>query len=321
MRVTTAGQTRSIIARLQTNAQRLERAQQRAISGLRVEKMSDDPTAGSSIMQASGGLRGIAQYRRNVERVTASLDAEDSALQQVTELLARAKELGVGANSANSDGTARAAAAAELRSLFDQAVSVANTKVGDEFLFGGLTNDGRAPFDAGAAALVATDPPPADAPPGTPAAPRYPTGARVAEVGAGGQRLLGAHDGTTIFLGRAADGTPDPTTGVLPALRNLQAAVAGSDPAAIGSALGALDTAFTALQGYVGEIGGRQNTADAVRAGLDALDSTITRQKSDLSEVDAEQAITEMLARQTAYQAAMLASSKVMGMSLADYLR
>jgi flagellin-like hook-associated protein FlgL len=34
-----------------------------------------------------------------------------------------------------------------------------------------------------------------------------------------------------------------------------------------------------------------------------------------------EQAITEMMQRQMAYQAAMLASSKVMGLSLADYIR
>ena len=34
-----------------------------------------------------------------------------------------------------------------------------------------------------------------------------------------------------------------------------------------------------------------------------------------------EKAITEMVARQTAYQAAMLASSRVMGLSLTEYLR
>jgi len=37
--------------------------------------------------------------------------------------------------------------------------------------------------------------------------------------------------------------------------------------------------------------------------------------------VDMEEAITEMVARQTAYQAAMQASSRVMGLSLTDYLR
>jgi flagellar hook-associated protein 3 FlgL len=321
MRVTTAGQTQSLITRLQTSAQRFEEAQRRATTGLRVEKMSDDPTAGTAIMQAAGGLRGVTQYTRNVARVTASLDAEDSALQQVTDLLTRAKELGVASNSATVGAEGRAAAAAEVRQLFAQAVSLGNTKLGDEYLFGGLTNDGRPPFDPDAASFVPTDPPPAGSPPGTPGTPRFPRGTRSVEAGAGGQRVTGPHDGTVIFLGTGPGGAPDASTGVLPALQRLADALAGGDQTAVGAALGEVDTAFAGLQGRVGEVGARQNQADTVHNALAALELTLTEQKSDLSEVDAERAITEMLARQTAYQAAMLASSKVMGMSLTDYLR
>jgi flagellar hook-associated protein 3 FlgL len=321
MRVTNAGQTQAIIARLQTSAQRLEQSQQRVSSGRRVERMSEDPTAGTMLMQASGGLRGIAQYTRNAERVTGSLDAADSAMQQLSDLLGRAKELGVAANSANTSADARAAAAAEVRALFDQAISIGNTKLGDDFLFGGLTNDGRPPFDASGQGFVPTDVPTAGSPDGTPPVPRFPAGTRTVEVGAGGQRLLGAHDGTTVFLGRTADGTPDASTGLLPALRGLEQAMRAADPAGVGPALAALDTAFSTLQANIGELGARQNSADTARAGLQALDGALTEQKAGLSEVDAAEAITEMLARQSAYQAAMLASSKVMGMSLVDYLR
>ena len=45
------------------------------------------------------------------------------------------------------------------------------------------------------------------------------------------------------------------------------------------------------------------------------------RLKSDVEEVDVEEAVTELVSRQTAYQAAMLATSRVMGLTLADYLR
>ena len=63
------------------------------------------------------------------------------------------------------------------------------------------------------------------------------------------------------------------------------------------------------------------NRLEATRATLDALDLTITDQRATLAEVDAEQAITEMLSKQTAYQAAMIATSRVLGLSLAEYLR
>jgi len=40
-----------------------------------------------------------------------------------------------------------------------------------------------------------------------------------------------------------------------------------------------------------------------------------------LSEVDQEKAITDLVSRQTAYQSAMLATSRVIGLTLTDYLR
>jgi len=162
---------------------------------------------------------------------------------------------------------------------------------------------------------------PAGAPAGTPAVPRFPDGTRLVEVGAGGQRLRGAHDGTSVFLGRNAAGQPDATTGVFAALRDLEAAMRAPDTGGISAALGAVDAAFGGVQAHVGEVGARQNAAEVVTAGLAALDQSLTRQKAELSEVDAAEAFTEAVARQTAYQAAMLASSRVMGLSLADYLR
>lgn len=315
MRVTTAGQTQAIIARLLDSQSKLAQAQDRATTGLKVSKMSDDPTSASTIVRDSAALRGVTQYTRNAQGVSASLDAEDSALQQLNDLLTRAKEVGVEVNTSTANATARSAAAAEVQQLLTQAVSVANTKVGNDYLFGGTNSDGRPPFDASATTFV-----PSDTAAGGAAVPRYPTGVRPIDVGAGGQTLDGAHDGTSVFLGYT-NGAPDAARGVLPALRQLAQALDGADLAQIAPALATLSDAFDGLQVRVGELGARQNQTDAVTTGLSALQSTLTQQKSGLSEVDMEQAITEMLARQTAYQSAMLASSKVMGLSLTEYLR
>jgi flagellar hook-associated protein 3 FlgL len=316
MRVTNAGQTRAMIARLQTGASRLEESQRRVTSGLRVEKMSDDPVAGAAIMKAGGALRGVAQYQRNARSVGAKLDAEDAALGQLGDLLARAKEIGVQQLGGPGTPGTRHAAAAEVRQLLAQAVDVGNTRFGDDFLFGGTTNDGRTPFTTAAPPFVATDPPPAGSPPGTPDVPRLPTGERRVEVAAG-QTMAGPHSGAEVFL----PGAPGGADGMLDSLHALQAAIAADDGDAIAAAMTRVDASFERLQGHVGEVGARQNQADTVQAALAALEGAFTTQKSDLSEVDMEQAITEMVARQTAYQAAMLASSKVMGMSLTDYLR
>jgi flagellar hook-associated protein 3 FlgL len=314
MRVSNALVTRSITSRLQEAQRALLDAQQRATTGKRVQVVSDDPTSGSTIMQVSGALRGLEQYARNVGAVKTRLDAEDSALGQVTELLTRARELGVAANTSTIDAAGRRAVGIEVRQLLQQALAVGNTKVADEYLFGGHVAD-RPPFDTTRAAQV---PPFAalDAG-GAPAA----RGERFVEVAAG-QTMRGAHDGATLFV----------DTGLLAGLQAMADALdpAGATPprampadqrADLNAALATLEGAFTAVQGYTGEIGARQNQVDTFASGLEALKAAYTTQRSDLAEVDMEQAITEMMQRQMAYQAAMLASSKIMGLSLADYIR
>ncbi|MGZ8378630.1 MAG: flagellin N-terminal helical domain-containing protein [Gemmatirosa sp.] len=311
MRVTNSLVTRSLTNRLLDNQRLLAEAQERVATGKRVGKMSDDPTAGSAIMQASGQLRALEQYQRNVGTIGARIDAEESALDQVTQLLTRAKELAVGQYGATANADSRTAAAQEVKQLFLQVVAIGNQKFGDDHLFGGANDNGVPPFDA---SQTLVDPPfvaldPLVVAPDPPAT-RPPTGRLEVEVGTG-QRMLGPHDGTEVFV----------DTGVLEGLHALQVALETNDPGGIATAMGTMDGAFRDVQSLIGEVGARQNQVDIVRNGLDALTETFTAQKSDLSEVDMERAITEMLSRQTAYQAAMLASSKVMGMSLTDYIR
>ncbi len=317
MRVTTAGQTQAIIARLMDASSKLSDAQDQVSSGLKLTKMSDDPTAASQVVRAQASLRGIDQYTRNATGTSTLLNAEDGALQQITDILNRAKELGTAGNSSTASASSRAAAAAEVQQLFAQAVNLGNTKVGNTYLFGGTSNDGREPFDATQPNFVPTDP---AATVGAPPVPRYPTGERSVDVGAGGQTLPGPHDGTSVFLG-TTNGAPDSSKGVLAALQQLQQSLSSADPSTIGNALTSVDAAVDSVQVRVGDLGARQNRVDAVKTSLAALQTTFTQQKSDLSQVDTAQAYTEMVARQTAYQTAMMASSKVMGLSLTEYLR
>jgi flagellar hook-associated protein 3 FlgL len=321
MRVTNALVSRSITSRLLESQRRLAESQDRVATGKRVQKMSDDPTAGSSIMQASGSLRAIEQYQRNVQGVVSRLDSEDAMLGQLTDLMTRAKELSAATIGATVGAPGRKAAALEVRGLLAQAVLVGNTQIGGEYLFSGTNSDGRPPFTAattlpnGTRVFVPTDVPPApdplpDPPPPADPVPRLPTGERRVEIAAG-STIFGAHDGKTVFL----------DTGLLAAFEDLAIAMENDSPADMRLATSALDGAFDGVQALLGEVGARQNQVDAVLGGLVALEGTLTEQKSSLSEVDMEAAITEMLQRQTAYQAAMMASSKVLGLSLTDYIR
>src|SRR5205085_2612665 len=113
-----------------------------------------------------------------VQRVGSELDAEDSALSQVGDVLTRAKELAAANSGVNASATSRAAAAAEVKTLIDQTVQVGNTKFGDAYLFGGANSPDVAPFDAAQTA----QPPLYVGIPAGQTAPQLPQGVRPVEI-------------------------------------------------------------------------------------------------------------------------------------------
>ncbi len=104
-------------------------------------------------------------------------------------------------------------------------------------------------------------------------------------------------------------------------LKNLTHALATNDVAGINTATTALKSAFTEVQTVVGETGGRESQLQMLSSNLDAYSGNLTALQSSLQDVDYESAVTDMTTRQNAYQAAMLATSKVMGLTLTDYLK
>lgn len=294
MRITNGIISANALRALQANLQGLDEARARASSGLRLQTASDDPVAAAQVMTASGSLRAIEQYRRNIQGAQARLDTEEGALDSLTTLLSRAKQLALAQGNASADAQSRLTARAEVDQLLQQAVSLGNTRFGGAYLFGGAHPDvepfaATAPFASGA----------------TP-----PSGGQPVEV-AHGQLLAPTHDGKQVFL----------DTGVFTALDALSKALGAGDQGAIADSISGLDTAFDGIQAALGETGARANQLAMTSSNLEALDANLKAFRSDLSEVDAESAITDLVSRQTAYQAALLAASRVAGMSLTDYLR
>ena len=289
------------LAGLMANAAAMDHAQAAVTSGKRVTTVSDDPGAAIGVMSSGSSLRALDQYRSNVQQASTRVAAEDSVLQQIGDLLNRVKELGVSQATATATDDSRAAANAEMKQLFDQIVTLGNTKFGDEYLFGGDQTTVQPFGTTGSGATLdytTTDP----------------RGTRAITIGEG-QWMATAHDGGQVFL----------DTGVLAAVRDLSRAL---DPASathgqdgIGAALTRVDSAFSAIQGVVGEVGAEGTRLDVAGQNLDAYKTNLTTLKSNLEDVDMETAITELTSRQVAYQAAMLATSKVMGITLTDYLR
>ena len=98
-------------------------------------------------------------------------------------------------------------------------------------------------------------------------------------------------------------------------------ALGANDQAGIAATLADLDQSHSQVQQLVGEVGARSAQLQITGANLDALNGQLQIRKSGLQEADLDETFTELARRQTAYQSAMLATSRIMSMSLTDYLR
>ena len=294
MRITNSIMQRSALVAVQSGLQRLNDAQTQVSTGKRMQKASDDPTAASEIMTTSASLDAIDQYKRNIDSARTRATTEEGVLDQLSDALSRAKELGVGQGGADATAQTRQVAKGEVDQLLQFVVGLGNTKLGDDYLFGGKFAD-RPPITASAPYYDVANPP---------------SGSRDVEISSG-QFLDASHDGMQVFV----------DTKAIESLQDLSNALGNNDQAAIAAALTRLDGAFDGVQALVGDVGARVNRLQVMAANLDALKVNLQTFKSDLEDVDLEKAVTELVGRQTAYQAALLATSRVTGMNLTDYLR
>ncbi|NLG62247.1 MAG: flagellar hook-associated protein FlgL [Candidatus Cloacimonetes bacterium] len=292
MRITNNAIVRTSLASIQDNLRRVGEAHQRATSGLRISRVSDDPAGAAQVLGADRGLRALEQYRRNIDNARTRLDAEETALTQLSDLLTRARELGLAQASATSNDASMEATLAEVEALIHAAIQLGNTKLGDSYLFGGAHAHDRPFADDGS---VSAD--------------RPPIGTTQVEVGAGAYAPA-SHDGQTAFV----------DTGAIAALQSLRDALAAGDRDAVAAAAGDLATAFDAVQAVIGDVGARSNRLALASSNVEALEFNLKTLRSDLAEVDLEEALTDLVSRQTTLQAAMAAASRMLSTTLADYL-
>src|SRR5262249_49955325 len=137
MRITNNMILQSQFNAMQSNIAALNRATAVANTGKRIQQASDDPTASTQVMGSNTTLRALDQYKTNVQRAASRVDTEDGVLSQIGDLITRAKEIALQQEGDTASAATRQSANAEVEQIFNQIVSLGNTKFGNEYLFGG----------------------------------------------------------------------------------------------------------------------------------------------------------------------------------------
>jgi flagellar hook-associated protein 3 len=122
---------------MQQTQQALSVALQQVSTGLRVNQLSDDPSASANMVSSLAESANVDQYTKNVSSVLSQMQTADSALSQVITSLNSAVTLGTsGANGTNSTAN-RAEVATQVQGVLTSVIAQANSTFQGAYLFGG----------------------------------------------------------------------------------------------------------------------------------------------------------------------------------------
>jgi flagellar hook-associated protein 3 FlgL len=137
LRVTDNSSGSDSIARINAQRSRLSVLQERISTGKRINRASDDPAGAEAVINLKTTQTEIEQFARNAGAASQKLTFADAALSDYENVLTRIKTLVSQGLSDTTTQQSRNALATEIESLRGRILSIANSKSGDEYLFGG----------------------------------------------------------------------------------------------------------------------------------------------------------------------------------------
>jgi flagellar hook-associated protein 3 FlgL len=291
MRVTSDMSQRHVLSDLRRVQERLANAQSQVSGGKRIEKPSDDPLGAERAMRLNDQLESTGAYRTAVDESRSWLDATDSALSSLSEVVQHVRELTLQAANGSTSDAGRQSIKQQIDQLAEEAKTTLNSAYDGRYIFSGTKTD-TPPYSAATGDAYQGDASPV-----------------VRQIG----------PGVSVQVNVTGD---DVLSGLLPTLRAISAHLASNDTASLGTGdLQALDADFDNLTDKRGQVGAVTNRVDAAGTRLDDTTDITTAFLSKTQDADLPQALTDLSAQQTALQAALRGGATLIQQSLMDFLR
>jgi flagellar hook-associated protein 3 FlgL len=136
-RVSEKSSVNAIQHSLHRTKSRLEDLQLKGSNLKQIQKPSDDPIGNTEVLAVRSKKADNKQYAKNSAYASTVLTMTENALADLSEVVMKAKELAISQASEVYDGKTRINIAKEIEQLRKEAVSIANRKLGNRFLFSG----------------------------------------------------------------------------------------------------------------------------------------------------------------------------------------
>lgn len=298
MRVTQSMLSNNMLRNLNTNYGKMAKLQEQINSGSKISRPSDDPVVAVKGMAYRIDLDKVTQYQRNIGEAHTWLDTTDEVLGLVGDALNRVKELTVQAANDTNTSEDRQKIDEEIKQIKEQLRNLANTKVGDNFIFSGThTNEPLFKDDILNGAVT--------------------TGATKAFK-------LNVFDGISIQVNTPGKDIFEQVDNFMGELTGLLSS--GATGSEIGAKLGdgattELGSLYETVLAARGGVGGRQNRIEMMENRLSLQEVNVTKQMSENEDTDYAKAITEMTTAESIHQASLSVGSKIIQQTLVDFIR
>jgi flagellar hook-associated protein 3 FlgL len=298
---------------LNKSLERQNNIQEQLSDGKAIHRPSDDPVKTVRSMKFNTELDMNEQFTTNVKDAQSWMQTTDGALTNLGKVIIRAKELTIQSMAPNPP-TSMKAIATEIDGLINQAVDIANTKMGNRYIFAGQ-NDSVQPFER---QILNALPAPGDTViySGDGNKISMPIKQGLADPSKDGVNLTGGE----VFGPISTDGNN--TAKVFNDLIKLKNDLFADNPdfTNLEDDLANLDTNHTYILNAQAELGTRSATYEMAENMLEDNGVTITGNVAANEDIDLARAIIDYKNSENVYRTALSVGAKIMPPSLADFL-
>ncbi|WP_341322403.1 flagellar hook-associated protein FlgL [Solibacillus sp. FSL H8-0523] len=309
MRVTQSMLSNNMLRNLNTSYNKMSKLQDQMNSGSLINRPSDDPVIAVKGMGYRVDLDKNAQYQRNINEAHTWVDSTDEALDQVGTSLIRVKELIVQAANDTNTPDERKKIGEEISQIREQFRDLANSKIGDNYIFSGTYTN----------------------------RPLFSDGAINPEI-AGQDGLtksidMNVFDGISMKVNTTGVDyfqKVDEFMGQLEGILNNKDITSEEIGAALGAEfenaggtakIPALDGLHSTVLTMRAEIGAKQNRLELMQNRLEIQELNVTKQLSENEDTDYAKAITDMTTAESIHQASLSVGAKIIQQTLVDFIR
>lgn len=309
---------------------RVEDLQMKGSTLKRVAKPSDDPIGNVDLLAIRSQNIDADQYKRNINFASTQLSFTENVLDELSDILVKAKELAIGQASSIYNVEIRTGVAKEIHQLREQALSIANKRMGNRYLFAGQKILTR-PFDKDGTyvgdkskmfvevnkdVLIPVNITGADV---FFSAPKQEVKREQLEIQQGPQMEIPSVGRDIASV--QADGPEATSSSIFDELRSLENALLTDNPEVIQGLLEKLDSSMDRVTTLRTEIGALTNTIANAETNIEKTKLLNESYKSKIEDADITELFSDLQKEQAVLKATYKASSNLMNTNLMDFLR